>query len=60
MISSLYFLFESFEDRPSGWPVLQYRVLHELMYSADRMGNPHVAVRSVLVAGWVISHNASV
>ncbi|GFS05209.1 trafficking protein particle complex subunit 9 [Elysia marginata] len=32
-------------DRASGWPVLQYRVLHELIYSARRISNPHIAVR---------------
>ncbi|KAI8776992.1 trafficking protein particle complex subunit 9 [Biomphalaria glabrata] len=32
-------------DHPSGWPVLQYRVLHELVYSARRMSNPQIAVR---------------
>ncbi|XP_074644464.1 trafficking protein particle complex subunit 9-like [Tubulanus polymorphus] len=33
------------EDRMSGWPVIQHRVLHELMYSARRMGNPAIAIR---------------
>ncbi|KAH9513649.1 Trafficking protein particle complex subunit 9 [Bulinus truncatus] len=32
-------------EHPSGWPVLQYRVLHELVYSARRMNNPQIAVR---------------
>ncbi|CAL1545935.1 unnamed protein product, partial [Lymnaea stagnalis] len=32
-------------DHPAGWPVLQYRVLHELVYSARRMSNPQIAVR---------------
>ncbi|KAK7475910.1 hypothetical protein BaRGS_00032878 [Batillaria attramentaria] len=31
--------------RPCGWPVIQHRVLHELVYSARRMGNPQLAVR---------------
>lgn len=29
----------------NGWPVIQQRVLHELMYSARRMGNIPLAVR---------------
>ncbi|XP_070534446.1 trafficking protein particle complex subunit 9-like [Ptychodera flava] len=29
----------------SGWPVVQLRVLHELVYTAKRMGNPALAVR---------------
>ncbi|GFO45747.1 trafficking protein particle complex subunit 9, partial [Plakobranchus ocellatus] len=32
-------------DGPSGWPALQNRVLHELVYSARRMANPQIAVR---------------
>ncbi|XP_076437986.1 trafficking protein particle complex subunit 9-like isoform X2 [Babylonia areolata] len=28
-----------------GWPVIQHRVLHELVYTARRMGNPQLAVR---------------
>ncbi|XP_064652113.1 trafficking protein particle complex subunit 9-like isoform X2 [Lineus longissimus] len=33
------------DDHTSGWPVVQLRVLHELVYSARRMGNPAVAIR---------------
>ncbi|XP_077990086.1 trafficking protein particle complex subunit 9-like [Glandiceps talaboti] len=29
----------------NGWPVVQLRVLHELVYTAKRMGNPALAVR---------------
>ncbi|KAL8584214.1 hypothetical protein ACOMHN_034900 [Nucella lapillus] len=29
----------------NGWPVIQHRVLHELVYTARRMGNPQLAVR---------------
>ncbi|CAH1773233.1 unnamed protein product [Owenia fusiformis] len=32
---------------PSGWPVIQLRVLHELVYSARRMGNPAIAIRHI-------------
>ena len=34
-----------FTDRPHGWPLVQLRVLHELIYSARRMGQPLIAVR---------------
>ncbi|CAG5123434.1 unnamed protein product, partial [Candidula unifasciata] len=33
------------KDHKTGWPVLQYRVLHELVYAARRMSNPQIAVR---------------
>ncbi|XP_041361446.1 trafficking protein particle complex subunit 9-like [Gigantopelta aegis] len=36
---------EFIKDHANGWPVLQFRVLHELVYSARRMGNPQLAVR---------------
>ncbi|XP_071115106.1 trafficking protein particle complex subunit 9-like [Haliotis cracherodii] len=36
---------EFLTDHPNGWPVIQYRILHELVYSARRMGNPQLAVR---------------
>ncbi|KAL3887835.1 hypothetical protein ACJMK2_000227, partial [Sinanodonta woodiana] len=32
-------------DNPNGWPILQIRVLHELIFSARRMGNLPLAVR---------------
>lgn len=32
-------------DVASGWPVIQHRVLHELVYSARRMGSLQLAVR---------------
>ncbi|XP_038052188.1 trafficking protein particle complex subunit 9-like isoform X2 [Patiria miniata] len=32
-------------DRPCGWPLLQTRILHELVFSARRMGEYGIAVR---------------
>lgn len=32
-------------DTPCGWPVLQMRVLQELIFSARKMGNPQLSVR---------------
>ena len=32
-------------DHAHGWPLVQLRVLHELIYSARRMGQPIIAVR---------------
>lgn len=32
-------------DKPCGWPVLQMRVLQELIFSARKMGNPQLSVR---------------
>ena len=43
----LYQLLFFTADAIDGWPVLQLRVLHELIYSARRMGNPAIAVRCV-------------
>ena len=28
-----------------GWPLVQMRVLHEMIYSARKMGNPAIAIR---------------
>ncbi|KAK2165162.1 hypothetical protein LSH36_54g09009 [Paralvinella palmiformis] len=37
------------KDRPKGytygWPLVQMRVLHEMIYSARKMGNPAIAIR---------------
>ncbi|XP_060554230.1 trafficking protein particle complex subunit 9-like [Ruditapes philippinarum] len=33
----------------NGWPVLQMRVLHELIYSARRMGNVSLAIRYMTI-----------
>ncbi|XP_071804005.1 trafficking protein particle complex subunit 9-like [Asterias amurensis] len=32
-------------DRPCGWPILQTRILHELVFSARRMGEYGLAIR---------------
>ncbi|XP_029650274.1 trafficking protein particle complex subunit 9 [Octopus sinensis] len=33
------------KNEPCGWPVLQMKVLQELIFSAKRMGNPQLSVR---------------
>ena len=40
----------------NGWPVIQHRVLHELVYTARRMGNPQLAVRFVCPCPLVCCH----
>ena len=32
-------------DRPSGWPILQVRLVNELVFTARRMGDQRFAVR---------------
>jgi hypothetical protein len=34
-------------DVATGWPLVQLRVLHELIFSARKMGNPAIAIRFV-------------
>ncbi|XP_005094615.1 trafficking protein particle complex subunit 9 isoform X2 [Aplysia californica] len=43
-----------------GWPVLQYRVLHELVYSARRMSNPQIAVRHMTLLVHLMLRHLSV
>ncbi|XP_028513093.1 trafficking protein particle complex subunit 9, partial [Exaiptasia diaphana] len=33
------------KGHPNGWPTLQIRLLHELVYTARRLGDPALAVR---------------